>query len=380
MMTTFATLFSGGELAGVGIRAAGLVHKWGIELDDAIAGVARLNGFNVLTADILDIDPAGLEPVDALHASPQSGLDSITEIWYNCNCLGEWSTGRFVFQNAVIQHNTFIVGKAPSVCGLTSRRSPRQRRQTRGGRFVMPKASKVKHSLNNGIKGKECLSCLNWLPLDQYNTDNSKKDHLNIYCKSCRAAKRAAKAGELNAQRRQAYAESPGETRQRNKTWLEKNKDKVNQLRRERRSAAPEKYRRQAREFYAKNRDKIVEETRQKRANNPYKHRQCSLRWTKQNPDKRKVQSQKRRAFINNANGSYTEQEWQQLKDYYNHTCLRCHRAEPEIKLTVDHVVPLSLGGSNSIDNLQPLCFQCNSGKKDKIIDYRPQYYGGNNE
>lgn len=69
-MTTFATLFSGGELAGVGMRNAGLVHRWGIELDDAIATVARLNGFNVITADILDVDPAGLEPVDALHASP----------------------------------------------------------------------------------------------------------------------------------------------------------------------------------------------------------------------------------------------------------------------------------------------------------------------
>lgn len=69
-MTTFATLFSGGELAGVGMRNAGLVHRWGIELDDAIATVARLNGFNIITADILDIDPAALEPVDALHASP----------------------------------------------------------------------------------------------------------------------------------------------------------------------------------------------------------------------------------------------------------------------------------------------------------------------
>lgn len=69
-MTTFATLFSGGELAGVGMRNAGLVHRWGIELDDAIAAVARMNGFNVITANILDIDPAALEPVDALHASP----------------------------------------------------------------------------------------------------------------------------------------------------------------------------------------------------------------------------------------------------------------------------------------------------------------------
>lgn len=43
-MTTIATLFSGGEGVGVGAKAAGLDHLWGIEYDDAIASVARANG------------------------------------------------------------------------------------------------------------------------------------------------------------------------------------------------------------------------------------------------------------------------------------------------------------------------------------------------
>jgi 5-methylcytosine-specific restriction endonuclease McrA len=47
---------------------------------------------------------------------------------------------------------------------------------------------------------------------------------------------------------------------------------------------------------------------------------------------------------------------------------LCCKQEKP---LTIDHVVPLSLGGSNSIDNLQPLCHQCNSRKGTRIIDYR---------
>jgi DNA (cytosine-5)-methyltransferase 1 len=69
-MTTITTLFSGGEGIGTGARAAGLTHLLGIEHSDPIANVARNNGFNVITADIMSIDPATLEVPDVLHASP----------------------------------------------------------------------------------------------------------------------------------------------------------------------------------------------------------------------------------------------------------------------------------------------------------------------
>lgn len=69
-MKTIATLFSGGEGVGVGARAAGLRHLWGIEWDEEIAQVARRNGFQVMTADVCDVDPDVLERPDVLHASP----------------------------------------------------------------------------------------------------------------------------------------------------------------------------------------------------------------------------------------------------------------------------------------------------------------------
>jgi hypothetical protein len=67
----------------------------------------------------------------------------------------------------------------------------------------------------------------------------------------------------------------------------------------------------------------------------------------------------------------YSAKNWLLLKDKYNHTCLCCGRREPEIKLCADHVIPLASGGDDAIDNIQPLCRECNDAKGIKTIDYR---------
>lgn len=69
-LSTFGTLFSGGEGAGIGLQAAGLRHMWGVEYDPAIAAVAQRNGFAVRVADVRAVDYTTLPAVDWLHASP----------------------------------------------------------------------------------------------------------------------------------------------------------------------------------------------------------------------------------------------------------------------------------------------------------------------
>lgn len=46
-----------------------------------------------------------------------------------------------------------------------------------------------------------------------------------------------------------------------------------------------------------------------------------------------------------------------------NHACRYCGATAPDVPLTVDHVVPSALGGSDDPSNLVTACRDCNSGK-----------------
>ena len=65
----------------------------------------------------------------------------------------------------------------------------------------------------------------------------------------------------------------------------------------------------------------------------------------------------------------HTPEQWDALLDLVGRECLRCG-ADAYLK---DHILPIYLGGSDGIENLQPLCRQCNSAKGPEAIDYRPE-------
>jgi len=46
-----------------------------------------------------------------------------------------------------------------------------------------------------------------------------------------------------------------------------------------------------------------------------------------------------------------------------NFMCVLCGRRPPEVELHVDHIKPVSKGGTNDESNLRTLCADCNRGK-----------------
>lgn len=53
--------------------------------------------------------------------------------------------------------------------------------------------------------------------------------------------------------------------------------------------------------------------------------------------------------------------------------CAYCGKCPPEIILEIDHIEPLSQGGTDDISNLLAACFDCNRGKRNIVLDKAPQ-------
>ncbi len=78
--------------------------------------------------------------------------------------------------------------------------------------------------------------------------------------------------------------------------------------------------------------------------------------------------------------GSHTKREWLDLLAQYDHCPGKvCEgkrweeippRANKRFKnvWTKDHIMPLKEGGSDNIENIQPLCYICNFTKGSKVI------------
>lgn len=68
----------------------------------------------------------------------------------------------------------------------------------------------------------------------------------------------------------------------------------------------------------------------------------------------------------------HTAEEWSAMVNATGNQCLVCGVSGDQSPLTKDHVVSIYSGGSDGIDNLQPLCRTCNSSKGVVTGDFRP--------
>lgn len=156
-----------------------------------------------------------------------------------------------------------------------------------------------------------------------------------------------------------------------NKLWRKKNKDRIKAYYK----THCKKRIQQSRSWRINNPDKVVRYkgrylTEKKRA---FDREYCRIRWKSDKKYRERMRHQQhlRWARKKGAVGFHTIGEWELLKKQYGFVCPCCKKPE---MLTKDHIIPLTKGGSNYIENIQPLCRRCNAIKYTKVIKFINDY------
>ncbi len=99
----------------------------------------------------------------------------------------------------------------------------------------------------------------------------------------------------------------------------------------------------------------------------------------------RKLDKGKVKKFVNNTKHrtgevtDYTFVDWRDTLVHFEECCAYCGRQQSRrLKLTRDHVVPVSKGGLTTQANIIPACKRCNGSKGAKTLDewyVHQQYY-----
>ncbi len=102
---------------------------------------------------------------------------------------------------------------------------------------------------------------------------------------------------------------------------------------------------------------------------NPEKDRESKRKWMANNPEKVRARTEAARARRKGAEGRYTGDEVLALLERQKGRCPIC-QTNIRRKYHADHIVPIVLGGSNWISNIQLLCPPCNWRKsgKDPVV------------
>mgnify|MGYP001570318577 CR=1 FL=1 len=201
-------------------------------------------------------------------------------------------------------------------------------------------------------------------------------------------AYKAAHRDELNAKRRQHHTENREHENNVSRAWkqahpeevavyAETHKEESNARQRRYYVNNQEKVLQRAKEYREEHREEINAASREAHPIKADKRNASSKAWRESHPahvkkyqrqyrtthlDEHKTYENTRRSRKANAPiNDLTPAQWVMIKEHYKHCCVYCGKKFQ--RLTQDHIVPLSKGGSHTLSNVVPACKSCNSKK-----------------
>lgn len=202
--------------------------------------------------------------------------------------------------------------------------------------------------MNNLVDTKQCTKCKEYKPATSEYFHRAKLGRygLDSVCKPCKAQYTANNRERLSQYKREWYAANKERTKERQsqtaRVWREANKER-----------------------HAQNARAWSEANKNRRA-------QTNHTWLEANKGRQDYKERKamhernRRALKRGGKGTHT---YSDIKRQYQAQKGKCYYCKCNVgdNYHVDHVVPLSRGGSNGPENLVIACLTCNQAKYNKL-------------
>ncbi len=230
-----------------------------------------------------------------------------------------------------------------------------------------PKASAASRS-RIGIRS-ECKECKR-LASRRYHqanreTRNARKREYDMARKTIRQERYKQNREEILAKNREYASRNKELTTERNRLYYQQNQETIKRQQAAYRQANHARIMEKNREWRKANEATQIAKRREYYLSIKDSHNKYSSEYYKNNPVRVNAIRAARRARELNAEGRYTQEDIIFLISMQRGKCACC-RESIAVKYHVDHIVPLSAGGSNCRSNLQLLCPSCNLQKSNK--------------
>ena len=250
------------------------------------------------------------------------------------------------------------------------------------------------------METKVCNKCGVEKQLSDFNKEAKRKDGFNLCCRSCnieymREYRKNHKANKSESQKKyynkskekislyqKGYRENNNEKIvENNKKYYIENKDKINERNNKYNEEHSEERLEHGKKYRNENKEKEIERHKKYREEYPDKSKGSSKKYREENPDKARESSknyrknnrgrcniitQTYRARKKLLPHTFTIEEWEATKKYFNQECCYCGRKLP---LQMEHFISVNKGGSYTKENIIPSCGRCNFSKQDADFD-----------
>lgn len=195
---------------------------------------------------------------------------------------------------------------------------------------------------------KKCSKCGHEKSLDEFHNNKSKKDGKATECKECKS-KQDSKYRKENEEYYKFYQTN---------YWKE-NRAELYELKKEYIANNKPAHLKRQHSWYEKNKENVKTRTSQ---------------YKKEHPEQYQMYNNRRRARKKTSIVDiFTTKD---VIEKYGDKCVYCQDDFTHI----DHYIPLSRGGSHTLENVRPSCEQCNLEKSNKLPEEFLKYKGIANE